>query len=214
MTGFIYKITNQINQKAYIGKTIYDINHRWEEHKRDYNKEKNKNRPLYKAIRKYGIDNFTIEKIEEVDIKELSNREIYWIEYYHTFSNGYNATLGGDGKILYDYDLVAQLIKLNYRTEEICKIIGCSPDTVRLVAKKNDLKIARKKDCMHMKKQVHQFNKQGEYIQSFESYGQAAQWLKDNGYIKEVLSGVKTHIGEVCTGKRKTAYKFIWKNNI
>ena len=61
-------------------------------------------------MNKYGIENFIIEEIEEVDVKELSIREIYWIEYYNSYKNGYNATLGGDGKILYDYDLIAELI--------------------------------------------------------------------------------------------------------
>lgn len=214
MTGYIYKITNQINQKAYIGKTVYTVDKRWKEHLKDYTKREEEHRPLYKAMQKYGIENFTIEQIEEVDIKELSNREMYWIEYFHTFSNGYNATLGGDGKILYDYDLIAQLIQQQYRTEEICEMIHCCPDTVRMVAQKCNLSIARKKDCTNPKKEVYQFDKQGNYLRSFESYSAAAQWLKDNGYIDKVLSGVRTHIGEVCNGKRKTAYQFIWRNNL
>lgn len=55
-------------------------------------------RPLYKAIAKYGMENFSIETIEEVEDDFLGEREIYWINYYNSYSKGYNATLGGDGK--------------------------------------------------------------------------------------------------------------------
>ena len=213
MTGYIYKITNLINQKAYIGKTVNSISERWKEHKRDC--KRFSDRPLYRAFNKYGIDNFKVELVEEVDIKDLSEREIYWIGYYHTYTEGYNATLGGDGKILYDYDLIAELIRNQYSTQEIIQEVGCCADTVRLVAKKNNLSIKKEfSDCMNPKKQVEQYDKQGNYIQSFESYAAAAQWLEDNGYVSGHLNGVRSHIGDVCKGKRKTAYKFVWKDKI
>ena len=70
MTGYIYKITNTINQKSYIGKTINSIAERWKEHKKDSKRSYCKDRPLYRAMNKYGIENFTIEQVEEVDVKE------------------------------------------------------------------------------------------------------------------------------------------------
>lgn len=96
MTG-IYKITNLINGHAYVGQAK-DIERRWAQEK---NMSKNQNNPGYnyplmKAFRKYGIENFKFEIIEECDINDLNNREIYWIEFYNTFFNGYNQTLGGD----------------------------------------------------------------------------------------------------------------------
>lgn len=212
MTGYIYKITNIINQKEYIGKTVKTVEERWKEHKYDYKKDRCKNRPLYSAINKYGIENFIIEQIEEVDIKDLSNREIYWIEYYHTFSNGYNATLGGDDKILYDYELIAELIQNQYKVSEICELVGCCSDIVYFVAKKNNLQTNRTNLFLQNKKQVQQFDKQGNYLQSFESYADAARWLTENHYVKNNSSGVRGHISEVCKGKRKTAYQFIWKD--
>jgi hypothetical protein len=48
-------------------------------------------------MRKYGIENFDIKEIECVDNKELSEREMYWIKYYNTYYDGYNATKGGEG---------------------------------------------------------------------------------------------------------------------
>lgn len=214
MTGYIYKITNLINQKAYVGKTINSIEERWKEHKKEAMRQRAENRPLYKALNKYGVENFSVELVEEVDVKNLSEREIYWIGYYHTYTEGYNATLGGDGKILYDYDLIAELILQDKTYLEISKIIGCCIDVVSFVAKKYNIDHQPRNNFVENSKQVFQFDKQGNYIQSFPSYAAAAQWLEDNGYVKGNLNGVRSHIGDVCKGKRKTAYKFVWKNNI
>ena len=96
MTG-IYKITNLINGHAYVGQAK-DIERRWTQEKNASKNQSNPgyNYPLMKAFRKYGIENFNFEIVEECDINDLNNREIYWIEFYDTFFNGYNQTFGGD----------------------------------------------------------------------------------------------------------------------
>ena len=76
--AYIYEIINDVNDKRYIGKTEFDINKRFAEHCNDAFRERNKGRPLYKAIQKYGIEHFSIQLIEETDNPE--EREIYWIE--------------------------------------------------------------------------------------------------------------------------------------
>lgn len=139
MIGYIYKITNKINGKTYVGKTTKTVLERWKEHLHDSTKERCKNRPLYRAIRKYGTDAFTVETLEEVDLENLSEREMYWIEYFHTYSNGYNATSGGDGTILYDHDIIAHLLREGKKYQEIVDIVGCCHDTVRFVAKKDNI---------------------------------------------------------------------------
>lgn len=48
---YIYKITNKINDKIYVGKTLDTIENRWREHKNDYQKRRNEKRPLYSAMR-------------------------------------------------------------------------------------------------------------------------------------------------------------------
>lgn len=100
--NFIYKITNDINGKLYIGKTNRSIEIRFQEHIK-VSKKEYKNRPLYDAMNKYGVNHFHIEQIDicETD-EEASTKEIYWIAYYDTYRHGYNATLGGDGKQLLD----------------------------------------------------------------------------------------------------------------
>jgi len=93
----IYKITNTINDKQYVGKTEKDPKKRWREHLAAA-----KNNPLMvisKAIRKHGIRNFKFEIIEECLSEDVNKKETYWIGKLDTFENGYNSTLGGDGAI-------------------------------------------------------------------------------------------------------------------
>lgn len=96
MTGYIYKITNNINNKVYIGQTI-NIEKRWYKHQ--YLAKTGFKRHLYEAMRKYGIDNFSIEIIEECDADVLDDRERYWINQYKSFDRcyGYNKSFGGEG---------------------------------------------------------------------------------------------------------------------
>lgn len=92
--GEIYKITNKIDNKSYIGQTTQGVNRRWSEHKRDYNKNLYGSL-LHKAMREYGIENFEVCVLEKVDNSKLNDREQYWIDYYNTFEDGYNQTTGG-----------------------------------------------------------------------------------------------------------------------
>lgn len=94
---FIYKITNKINNKVYIGKTKNSIKSRFSKHLKN---AKNKvNRHLYDSMNHYGYDNFEISLIEECQsLDELEEREKYWIKEFDSISpNGYNMTIGGDG---------------------------------------------------------------------------------------------------------------------
>lgn len=95
--GYIYKITNQINQKIYIGLTRETIEERWRSHIKKA--KQYPNRYLYDAMNHYGYENFTIEQIEECDDGVLDEREIYWISYYNSTNSdiGYNLTDGGGG---------------------------------------------------------------------------------------------------------------------
>lgn len=109
----IYKITNLINNKIYIGQSK-QIEVRWQQHKTS-----NKHYAIYNAFKKYGIDNFKFEIIEECPEDILNEREKYWIKFYNSLSpNGYNMTLGGDScgheqleKSVQQYDLQGNFIK-------------------------------------------------------------------------------------------------------
>lgn len=93
----IYKITNTINQKVYIGQSK-QIEKRWMNHRvAAFNQyDEGYEYPLYRAIRKYGLENFQFSVLEECSIDNLNDREKYWINYYDSCFNGYNQTLGGE----------------------------------------------------------------------------------------------------------------------
>lgn len=132
----IYKITNTINGKSYIGKTKSNYERRFREHVSETKKERAKNRPLYRAMNKYGVDVFTVELLEETD--NPVEREKYWIEFYGTYgSNGYNATKGGDGKEYVDYEKIIDcLFENNLDHTVVSKILKHDRDTVVNVAKR------------------------------------------------------------------------------
>lgn len=95
--GYIYKITNIVNNKLYIGQTRKTIEERFQMHIKKA--KQHTNRYLYDAMNKYGYDNFIPSEIEECDDSLLDEREIYWIAYYNTTNKqyGYNMTIGGGG---------------------------------------------------------------------------------------------------------------------
>lgn len=106
MNFLVYKITNTVNNKSYIGITTRSLSKRWEEHvavafnpnSKDYDA------PFKSAIRKYGILSWEMEILDNsaTNIEELKELEKYWIKYFNTYlgwdnCQGYNVTLGGDG---------------------------------------------------------------------------------------------------------------------
>jgi group I intron endonuclease len=97
----IYKITNNINNKIYIGQTIEDLKKRWSRHNWTCTKGRNA-MAITNAIIKYGKENFIIEQIDTANtIDELNDKEIYYINKLNSLSpNGYNLTTGGGNKRL------------------------------------------------------------------------------------------------------------------
>lgn len=107
MYGFIYVTTNHINNKKYIGQKKYDKRGNWK-------KYIGSGVVLKQAIKKYGIENFSKEIIEECETKEeLNAREKYWISYYDAVKSYgyYNIAAGGDGGNVFAGYTEEQLIK-------------------------------------------------------------------------------------------------------
>lgn len=89
----IYKITNKINGKIYIGQTVGTLEARWKRHVRSKDDS-----IFHRAVRKHGAECFTAEVIDVAcSISELNKKEKYWIDYYKTLdrTKGYNMTAGG-----------------------------------------------------------------------------------------------------------------------
>lgn len=94
----IYKITNQVNGKVYIGQSV-DIYIRRCCHKSELRGHRHHNIHLQRAWDQYGEENFIFDTIEECKENKLNEREIFWISYYNSNDPkyGYNLTEGGDG---------------------------------------------------------------------------------------------------------------------
>ena len=91
--GGIYKITNINDEKVYIGKTTKFID-RWRTHaKRGCNIERIAGQ-IYDALFKEGLENFTWEIVEVCPKEEQTEKEKYWIEFYHSDQYGYNMKKG------------------------------------------------------------------------------------------------------------------------
>ena len=208
--AYIYQIINDINQKIYVGKTEFSIEKRFKEHCKDAFREHNEKRPLYSAMRKYGIEHFHVELIEETDNPE--EREVYWIEQKRSFKNGYNATLGGDGKRYLDYDLIIAIYREIGVIKDVAKKLNINPDSVSFILHQNNEPINSCQDIQTKKygKVVNMYSLKGEYLQTFPSVG-AARYMVENNLTGCKHTTIKQHITEVCTGRRQTAAKYKWK---
>ena len=90
----IYKITNKVNNKVYIGQTIRPLLKRWRQHI-SYANNVTSNTHFARAIRKYGSGGFIIETIDTANTQEeLDEKERYWIAYYNSTVSGYNEADG------------------------------------------------------------------------------------------------------------------------
>lgn len=132
----IYKITNQINGKIYIGQSIH-IERRWQEHK-----QPSANSLIAKAIKKYGVENFVFEVLEELDvtdINKLNQLEANYIQYYNSVTpNGYNVMKESDviatSFVTFDqntfYDIVDKIQNTNLTFVEIANMFGLNARTI------------------------------------------------------------------------------------
>lgn len=159
-------------------------------------------------MKKYGKENFHIELVEETNNPE--DREKYWIEYFLSFKNGYNATLGGDGKPYLDYDLVIATYKELKNETETAKKLNISTDSVHniLLARKEIIYSSQIVNQQKTGKIINQYDLENNFIQSFPSVKAAAESL---GKVTSTSKGATSHISDVCRGKRKTAYGYKWK---
>ena len=194
MTG-IYKITNLINNKIYIGQST-NIQNRWEEHK-FYSS--NEHTALQAAFKKYGISSFSFEVIEECPKEKLDEREIYWIKFYDSYNNGYNLTKGGMSKIKLDYGLIVETYQKLGSIHATHKELGINRDSVRRALEYFDISYNKNISAPIT---VAMIDKQtGEELKTFTSIKDAAAYAGvSDSTIRRYFSG---HL--------KSAGGYLWK---
>lgn len=159
--GYIYKITNNVNGKSYIGKTERTIEIRWKEHLRHIPTLQDR-LPLYKAMAKYGKENFSIEEIEQCDNSILDEREIYWINKFQTYGKGYNCTGGSEGGIKDYHEDIDEIITrylAGERLDKLCKEYKHDYTSIRPKIEAKGIKINTNAGPMKLSKKVAKIDK-------------------------------------------------------
>lgn len=210
MKGSLYVITNQINNKKYVGKTYKSLDDRMSEHIRDSRKERCKNRPLYRAFQKYGIENFEIKLLGEFEEGLLEDKEIEFIEKYNSYANGYNATLGGDGKRYFQYsdmEVIEAYSKLK-TIKSTANYFNCDIDTVKKILINNNIEL-NKASIIHERK-ANVAIVDTDLV--FESVYELARYLQLNKIIVGVSENrIREGINRVLNGTRKTYHHMKFK---
>lgn len=184
-------------------------------------KAKRDNSLFHEAIRKYGIENFDYEILEECKISELNDKEKYWIKELKSYvlDGGYNLTKGGDSTLrdfyyfsnedlLYywnDLKLTVTAIYQTYgstgqRIREQLIELGITPEEIEQRTYEKRLEIVKKGMPKRLKK-INQYDLEGNFIQQYDSLTDAAL----------AVNGSKGNISLVARGRYKTAYGYKWE---
>lgn len=210
--AYIYKITNLINGKVYIGQTSRNNpKTRFYEHLRAY--KKSQHRPLYRAMEKHGVENFSFDVLEKTDFP--MEREMFWIKETNSYgSRGYNCSFGGEGLTLYDPIAIVESYSELKNATDVAKKFDCGEKTVRYILKDYEIDIIDSHEVQKQKfgKKINRLSLDGEFIDSFPSQIEAGRYLiKNNLTGISKPEGVSSKIGLVCRGKRQTFAGFKWE---
>ena len=185
--GYIYCITNKLNNCKYIGLTTNTVSIRWAEHLSNYNNRNTEyNKPLYVAMRKNGVENFIIEEIEKCHIIDLPDREKFWIKYYDTYKNpekGYNYTIGGEMQLpqIYDSQKIIETYKTQKTLEKTSKLLNIHKNIIIKVLEENNIKILTAKEhAVNKSVKINVYDLDGNFIQTFNGLRDAGNWILEN----------------------------------
>lgn len=206
--GFIYKVTNSINGKVYIGQTSRTIEIRWKEHLRD-----SSDKPssiyvsrLHNAIRKYGENAFLVECVEKCPDDCLDEREQYWIEYYKSCVDGYNISRGGQGKPLFRNADILDAWGEGLSVKQISEKLSISKQTVAKRLKSNGVKVYEilsrgNKVGNTLARRVVRISLDGA---SFKVYDSLTDASEENGITPAMIC-------TVCSGERNSTGGYRWQ---
>lgn len=201
---YIYKITCKNTGKIYIGKSESSIEDRWNGHVRtaflpshgDYNF------PFHRAIRKYGPNAFIVEQIDQCEnSEELKQKEKFWISYYNSYHDGYNATLGGDGQCKYNYDeIVNYFLQNNNSLVQTCQHFKIYDQVVYSALKSKNIDYKALKSNKRQK-----YNKKIYCVELDKIFNNMSEI---NEYFGKI---VHPNIRRALNGITKKAYNYTWR---
>lgn len=223
--NLIYKITNLINHKIYIGSTTISIAKRWSDHK--YEAKNKGNQYFHKAMNKYGYDNFKIETIcsviKEVDLNEI---EDYFINYYNTLDRnvGYNLVLSdrkpgtrkymsefmkNDWKNRYEERLASLQGSQDYKHTPLVAVCIYSGEITRFKRFMDALEAGFSTESIYgsLKRRA----KQGQKKVWWYDEGQSDTWFKDES--SKIIGGFKTARNKAIIGTHPTTGEETLFNN-
>lgn len=199
--GTIYLIENKINGNKYVGQTVMSLNKRWLAHIQE--SKTFSERPLYRAMNKYGLDNFNVKVLEETTEDKLSDREIYWIEHFNSYNRGYNATTGGESNknIREDVrDKISESMSNVSRSDEWVSNVSIGLRNKLERGEKWGFFLTKNPGGKHAKRKVQGTNIETGEVIEFDSITEAAIKLK--GKTGNISRAIKEGF---------TAYSYKWK---
>lgn len=221
----VYKHTNILNNKVYIGITCRDPLIRWGKNGSGYT-YKSEQCKFANAIKKYGWENFSHEIIESdiLDLQTASEREKYWISYYDSFYHGYNMSPGGAGQSKVNWK---QVYQINKETLEIIKIFDNISQAARAFGEKSSANLSA--CCLGKQHSFHGYYwcYAKEYISwkppcykkiktapvyqiDPNDFHIVYQWPSINEACRELKIKNRTHITDCCKFRRRLAYNYCW----
>lgn len=198
----IYKITNKLNNKCYIGQTIKSAEERWKEHQSHaFGTHPNDiNKTLYKAIRKYGLENFIFEVLQDniETYEQLDKAEIYWIDYYNSFVKGYNETFGGQQhhKILPNKEIIEDYYKTRSARKTALNF-GIDHSTVDDILNQNNIPRFSFRQATGQRIMI----SKDDFYKEFDSVKDCAEWFIENKICKtNKIESARTGLKAARTG--------------
>lgn len=231
--GYIYIITNTKSHHKYVGQTLQTIEKRWHQHELD---SKKYDYPLYRAIKKYGSNNFNVYEIEKCVSKNkiqlsriLDEKEIYWISYYDTYNNGYNQTIGGQNNApnkfperpVAEYTMQGVLINTYPSLSASSEATGFSRSDISSCCLKRKVNRVQNRIFRYLDDpltqeeidwyilrypQIYQYDFYGKLINVFDFVQDAVNYFASNGIT--IING---NISKCCNGEALSAGGYVWR---
>jgi len=216
--GNIYLITNNINDKKYVGQTVNEVYDRWSGHKHD-SRRREYHTAIDRAIYKYGADSFTVALLEKIYAhsedelhKKLNEREIFHIQQQHStvHEDGYNITLGGNQqastnkKTTYCFTRSGELIHVFDSRSDAGRFVGVRGEDISGAILRSGLcrgyyfattpDFNLKTSCKKMSEiKVYAYDKSGNLLSKYNNCHEAANSINGDVFdIYNVCKGIST----------------------